>query len=183
MKTLTRSQISPITVEKRQSEPSSITITRRKESRAEPLNLGPSQTFIYSEQDLSIVRINLNGFQDFNVLDLGQSQISQLDVFDSDVDENVEEPVEEDLESYSEGNEELDENEVLDELDLEIDTEQIMTLGHKDAYGNESYVIVSEMAKVFKQGRLWSRNRDGSKSLKEGNTFTCKKELLTVMKD
>jgi len=44
-------------------------------------------------------------------------------------------------------------------------------------------VVVSKMAKVFKQGRLWSRNRDGSVSLKEGDIFTCKEDLLTVMKD
>ena len=44
-------------------------------------------------------------------------------------------------------------------------------------------MVVSKMAKVFKQGRLWSRNRDGSVSLKEGDIFACKEDLLTVMKD
>ncbi|KAJ8429545.1 hypothetical protein Cgig2_008377 [Carnegiea gigantea] len=41
------------------------------------------------------------------------------------------------------------------------------------------------MAKVFKQGRLWSRNRDGSVSvsLKEGDIFTYKDDILVVMKD
>ena len=56
--------------------------------------------------------------------------------------------------------EESDENEELDELDLEADIEQRMTLGHEDTDGNEGHVIVSKMGKVSKQVRLWSRNRD-----------------------
>ncbi|KAJ8424080.1 hypothetical protein Cgig2_025233 [Carnegiea gigantea] len=95
--------------------------------------------------------------------DLGQPQIPQLDVLDSDVDENVEEPVEEDLDSNTEDSdfrgdeqeesdeisldEDSDENEALDELNLEVDTEQRMTLDHENADGNEGHVIVSKMVK------------------------------------
>ncbi|KAJ8428142.1 hypothetical protein Cgig2_011515 [Carnegiea gigantea] len=137
---LMRSQTSPIAVEKRQSEPSSVRIARRKESVAEPLNF-----------------------------DLGQSQIPELDVFDSDVDENVEEPVEEDLELDSEDSdftgdeqeesdevsldEELDENGVLNKLDLEVETEQRMTLGHEDADDNEGHLIHQEEYVCFISAR------------------------------
>ena len=133
------------------------------------------------------------------MLHLGQPQILELDVFDNDVDENIEEPVEEDLESDTEDSdftgdeqEEFDEvsldeksneNGMLDELDLEVKTEPRMALGHENADGNEGHLIVSKVTKVFKQGRLWSRNRDGSVSLKEGDIFTCKEDLLAVMKD
>ena len=47
---------------------------------------------------------------------------------------------------------ELDENKVLEELDLKVDTEQRMTLGHKNIDGDEGHVIVSKMENVFKQG-------------------------------
>ena len=148
---------------------------------------------------MSIVRVDLDDFHDFDVLDLGQPQIPQLDAFDSDVDENVEAQVEEYLESDSEDSDfnvdeheesdevslddESDDNEVVDDLDLELDTEQRMRLGHVDADGSQGHVVVTKMAKVFKQGRLWSRSRDGSVSLKEGDIFACKEDLLTVMKD
>ncbi|KAJ8426924.1 hypothetical protein Cgig2_010442 [Carnegiea gigantea] len=164
---LTRSQTSPIPVEK-----------RRTKSRPQPLNPTQSQTLLYSDQDLSIVRVDLDDFHDFDVLDLGQPQIPQLDAFDSDVDENVEEQVGEYLESDSEDSDfnvdeqeesdevslddESDDNEVLDELDLELNIEQRMRLGHADADGSQGHVVVSKMEKVFKQGRLWNRNRDGS---------------------
>ena len=92
---LTRSQTSPISVEKRQAQPSSMATGRRTKSRPQPLNPEQSQTSLYSDQDLSIVRVDLDDFHDFDVLDLGQPQIPQLDAFDSDVDENVEEQVEE----------------------------------------------------------------------------------------
>ena len=90
---------------------------------------------------MSIVRVDLDDFHDFDVLDLGQPQIPQLDAFNSDVDENVEEQVEEYLELDSEDSDfnvdeqeesdkaslddESDDNEVLDELDLELDTEPV----------------------------------------------------------
>ncbi|KAJ8430847.1 hypothetical protein Cgig2_034174 [Carnegiea gigantea] len=118
-----------------------------------------------------------------------QVQPMSKDAFDSDVDENVEEQVEEYLESDSEDSDfnvdeqeesdevslddESDDNEVLDELDLELDTEQQIRLGHVDADGSQGHMVVSKMAKVFKQGRLWSMNRDGSVSLKEGAWFHC----------
>ncbi|KAJ8437761.1 hypothetical protein Cgig2_009476 [Carnegiea gigantea] len=186
---LTRSQMSPIPVEKRQAQPSSVATGRRTKSRPLPLNLVQSQTLLYSDQDLSIVRVDLDDFHDFD------PQIPQLDAFDSDVDENVEEQVKEYLELDSEDSDfnvdeqelsdevslddKSDDNEVLNELDLELDTEQRMRLGHVDADGSQGHVVVSKMAKVFTQGRLWSRNRDGSVSLKEGDIFTCKEHLLT----
>ncbi|KAJ8451191.1 hypothetical protein Cgig2_013963 [Carnegiea gigantea] len=195
----TRSQKSPIPVGKREAEPSSVATGRRTKSRPQLLNTEQSQSTLYSDQDLSLVRVDLDDFHDFDVLELGQPQIPQLDVFDSDVDENAEAQVEEYLESDSEDSDfnvdeheesdevslddESDDNEVVDDLDLELDTEQRMRLGHVDADGSQGHVIVTKMAKVFKQGRLWSRNRDGSVSLKEGDIFTCKEDLLTVMKD
>jgi len=39
------------------------------------------------------------------------------------------------------------------------------------------------MSRVFKQGKLWSRNRDGSVSLAVGDIFKSKEEFLNVMKD
>ena len=66
---------------------------------------------------------------------------------------------------------------------MEVETEQRTTLGHEDADDNKGHVIVTKRAKVFKQGRLWSRNRDVSVSLKGVDIFTCKKDLLIVMKD
>ncbi|KAJ8435325.1 hypothetical protein Cgig2_022926 [Carnegiea gigantea] len=75
----------------------------------------------------------------------------------------MEEPIEEDLESDSED-------------------KQRMTLGYEDAHGNEGYVIVSKMANVFKQRRLWSRNRDRSVSLKEGDIFICNEDPLIIIK-
>ncbi|KAJ8441652.1 hypothetical protein Cgig2_019786 [Carnegiea gigantea] len=116
----TRSQTSPIPVEKRQAQPSSVTTGRRTKSRPQPLNLAQSQTLLYSDQDLSIVRVDLDDFHDFDVLDLGQPQIPQLDAFDSDVDENVEEQVEEYLKSDSEDSDfNVDEQEESDEISLD----------------------------------------------------------------
>ncbi|KAJ8426493.1 hypothetical protein Cgig2_029235 [Carnegiea gigantea] len=90
-------------------------------------------------------------------------KIPQLDAFDSDVDENVEEQVEEYLESDSEDSyfnvdeheesdevlldDESDDNEVLDDLDLELDTKQRMRLGHVDADGSHGHVVVTKKAK------------------------------------
>ncbi|KAJ8438425.1 hypothetical protein Cgig2_004535 [Carnegiea gigantea] len=160
---LTRSQTSPILVEKRQAQPSSMATGRRTKSRPQLLNPAQSQTLLYSDQDLSIVRVDLYDFHDFDVLDLGQPQIPQLDAFDSDVDENVEEQVEEYLESDIEDSDfnvdeqeesdevslddDSDDNELLDELGLELDTEQRTRLGHVDADGSQVHVVVSKMAK------------------------------------
>ncbi|KAJ8442964.1 hypothetical protein Cgig2_019537 [Carnegiea gigantea] len=152
------SMILSLYVEKRHYQPSFVRIARRKKSITEPLNVGQSQTFAYSEEDLSIVRLDLDEFHDFDVLNLGQPQIPEFDVFESDVDENVEEPVEKIWSQISRGY-------------------------HEDADGNEGHVIISKLAKVFKQGRLWGRNRDGSVSLKEGDKFACKEDLLIAMKD
>ncbi|KAJ8424734.1 hypothetical protein Cgig2_010034 [Carnegiea gigantea] len=135
----TRSQKSPIPVEKREAEPSSVATGRRTKSRPQLLNTEQSQSTLYSDQDLSLVRVDLDDFHDFDVLELGQPQIPQLDVFDSDVDENAEAQVEEYLESDSEDSDfnvdeheesdevslddESDDNEVVDDLDLELDTQ------------------------------------------------------------
>ncbi|KAJ8427350.1 hypothetical protein Cgig2_016216 [Carnegiea gigantea] len=152
-KPLTRSQTSPIPIEKRQAQPSSVATGRRTKR---------------------------------------QPQIPQLDAFDSEVDENVEEQVEEYLESDSEDSDfnesdevsldnESDDNEVLDEFDLELDTEKQMRLGHVDADGSQGHVVISKMAKVFKQGRLWSRNRDGRhhQSFEEHYALSIKKDLYS----
>jgi len=77
------------------------------------------------------------------------------------------------------------ENELLNDIDLENDTWLHMTLGHGgigDDVG-ENLLIVNKMAKVFRECKLWSRNKDGKVSLAVGYIFTSKEDLLNVMKD
>ncbi|KAJ8421507.1 hypothetical protein Cgig2_013185 [Carnegiea gigantea] len=60
-----------------------------------------------------------------------------------------------------------------------------MTIGHGSIHDDvgENLLIVNKMARVFRQGKLWSRNRDGNVSLAVGDIFTSKEEFLNVMKD
>ena len=39
------------------------------------------------------------------------------------------------------------------------------------------------MAKVFRHGKLWTRNRNGKVNLDVGDIFTGKENLLNAMKD
>ncbi|KAJ8446109.1 hypothetical protein Cgig2_000906 [Carnegiea gigantea] len=109
-----------------------------------------------------------------------------IDVFDSDVEENLGQADDEDsdhddsedsdfMEWQADGSEESDsfsldeeddlepENESLDDIDLENDTQLRMTLGYGsiDDDMSENFLIVNKMAKLFRHGKMWSRNRDG----------------------
>ncbi|KAJ8425504.1 hypothetical protein Cgig2_015878 [Carnegiea gigantea] len=151
----------PISVEKRQAQPSSVATGRRTKSRSQPLN--PTQ-------------VDLDDFHDFDVLDLGQPQIRQLDAFGSDVDENVENENNDfnvdEQEEFAEVSldDKSNDNEVLDELDLELDTEQRMRLGHVHTYGSQGHVIVSKMAKrihasVLVDKSTWMMRRHSGKHI------------------
>jgi len=67
-------------------------------------------------------------------------------------------------------------NELLDDIDLENDTQLRMTIEHGsiDDDVGENLQIVNKMAKVFRQANLWSRNRNGKVSLAVGDIFTSK---------
>ncbi|KAJ8445941.1 LOW QUALITY PROTEIN: hypothetical protein Cgig2_009870 [Carnegiea gigantea] len=60
------------------------------------------------------------------------------------------------------------ENESLDDINFENNTQLRMTLGHGSIDNDEhdSLSTVNKMAKVFKQGKLWTRNRDGKGIIK-----------------
>jgi len=68
---------------------------------------------------------------------------------------------------------------------LDSNTQDKQCLGYEflDEDGSGSQLIVNKMDKVFKRGRLWSRGRDGKVKLAPGDIFTCKEDLLSVMKD
>ena len=44
-------------------------------------------------------------------------------------------------------------------------------------------LVVNKMARTLRQGILWTRNRDGKVSLLPGHMFTCKEELLIIMRE
>jgi len=73
----------------------------------------------------------------------------------------------------------------LEDINLDINTEDKQCLGYEflDEDGSGNQLIVNKMAKAFKQGRLWSRGRDGKVNLALGDIFTCKEDLLSIMKD
>ena len=114
---------------------------------------------------------------------LCQPQIADVDVFDSDVDESFgqrndgksdhDDSEDSDFREWesdrSEESERLSldeedglesgfehENQSLDDIDLENDTQLRMTLGHDsiDDDVGENLLIVNKMAKVFRQGKL-----------------------------
>ena len=60
-----------------------------------------------------------------------------------------------------------------------------MTIGHHSIHDDmgENLLIVNKTTRVFRQCKLWSRNRDGNVSLAIGDIFTNKEEFLNVMKD
>ncbi|KAJ8428902.1 hypothetical protein Cgig2_024971 [Carnegiea gigantea] len=123
------------------------------------------------------------GLHDFDVHSLCQPQIGEVDVFDSDVEENLGQASDEESDhddNEDNGSEEFDslsldedddlqdENESLDDVDLENDTQLRMTIGHGSFHDDvgENLLIVNKMARVFRQGKLWSRNRDGTGIIK-----------------
>jgi len=60
-----------------------------------------------------------------------------------------------------------------------------MTLGHgniSDDIG-EALNFFNKIAKVFGQGKLWTKNRDGKLSITVGDIFTSKEELLNVIEE
>ena len=59
-----------------------------------------------------------------------------------------------------------------------------MVLGHQlvDEDRSGSQLVVNKMAKVFQKCRLWSKGRDGKVKLAPGDIFTCKEDLLKVMR-
>ncbi|KAJ8426473.1 hypothetical protein Cgig2_009070 [Carnegiea gigantea] len=144
-----------------------------------------------------------SSLHDFDVHSLCQSQIGEVDVFASDVEENLGQADDEDSdrddnedgdfrEWQSDGSEESEsfsldeeddlepENESLDDIDLENDTQLRMTFGHGsiDDDVGENLLIVNKITKVFRQDKLWSRNRDGKVSLAVGDIFTSKDDLV-----
>lgn len=44
-------------------------------------------------------------------------------------------------------------------------------------------LVVNKMASTLRQGTLWTRNKDGKISLLLGHFFTCKEDLLTIVKE
>ena len=75
-------------------------------------------------------------------------------------------------------------SEGLEDINFETDTADKMVLGHQmvDEDGTGSQLVVNKMAKVFQKGRLWSKGRDGNVKLAPGDIFTCKENLLKVMR-
>ncbi|VFQ81391.1 unnamed protein product [Cuscuta campestris] len=63
-------------------------------------------------------------------------------------------------------------------------TEDMMLFGDpEDEEERGGQTIVNKMAKLYKTGRLWVRGRDGKVDLKVGDVFSCKADLLRIMKD
>jgi len=59
----------------------------------------------------------------------------------------------------------------------------MMQLGAEIIDGDaDTDLVVNKMARTLKQGTTWTRNRDGKVSLL-GHTFTCKEDLLTIMRE
>ncbi|KAJ8435399.1 hypothetical protein Cgig2_009650 [Carnegiea gigantea] len=188
---LTRSQSIPIT-------PKSPTIasypypSRRKTATVGTLELG-------KDFDLGIVRVDLAGLHDFDMHSLCQPQIGEVDVFNNDVEENLGQVDDKDSDhgdSDDNGSEEYDSfsldeeddletnNELLDDLDLENDTQLCMSLGHGsiDDDVGENLLIVNKWLRY--SGKVsCGGNRDRKVSLAVGDIFTSKEELLNVMKD
>ena len=70
------------------------------------------------------------------------------------------------------------ENKSLDDIDLETDTQLCMTLGQYSIADDvrENLLITNQMAKVLRQGKLQTRNRDGNVNLAIGDIFTSKED-------
>ncbi|KAJ8423528.1 hypothetical protein Cgig2_030023 [Carnegiea gigantea] len=140
---------------------------------------------------MSLHSVDLAGLHDFNVYSFCQPQIGEVDGFDTDVEENLGQADDEDSdhddskdndfrEWQVDGSEESDsfsldeeddlepKNESLDDIDLENDTQLRMTSGHGsiDDDVGENVLIVNKKAKIFRQGKLWSRNRGGKGIIK-----------------
>ena len=142
----------------------------------------------------------MQDFDDVGVLTA--PQITELDKF-FDEDDNVEKgsAVQRSDDDDSEGSdykdvetnesvqesldEENRESNGLEDIDLDSNTEGRQCLGYEfeDEDGSSNQLLVNKMAKVFKEGKLWSRGRDGKVHLALGDIFTCKEDLLSVMKD
>jgi len=44
-------------------------------------------------------------------------------------------------------------------------------------------LVVNKMARTLRQGTLWTRNRDGKVSFLPNHIFTCKEDMLTIMRE
>jgi len=73
----------------------------------------------------------------------------------------------------------------LEDIDLDNNTQEKQSLGYEllDEDRSDSQLIVNKMAKVFKQGKLWSKDRDENVKLAVGDILTYKEDLLSIMKD
>ncbi|KAJ8438747.1 hypothetical protein Cgig2_020302 [Carnegiea gigantea] len=81
-------------------------------------------------------------------------------------------------------NEENNSSDSGDDDQLEIEVDQRMQLGAEIINGDgDRDLVVNKMARTLKQGTTWTRNKDGKVSLLPGHTFTCKEDLLTIMRE
>ncbi|KAJ8421678.1 hypothetical protein Cgig2_026666 [Carnegiea gigantea] len=153
--------------------------------------------------DLGIVTVDFAGLHDFDVHSLCQSQIGEADVFDSDAEKNLGQADDEDSdhddsedndfkewETY--GFEESDsflldeeddlepENESLNDIDLENDTQLRMTLGHSsiDNDVGENLLIVNKMAKHASSRWVESKLLDEFKDNPNMNKGAMQKTLM-----
>ena len=80
--------------------------------------------------------------------------------------------------------EELGDSASGEDADLEAEVEQRTDLGAEiiDTAADQD-LVANKMARTLRQGKLWSRNRDGKVSLVPGHMFTSKEELLAVMRE
>ncbi|KAJ8445066.1 hypothetical protein Cgig2_022586 [Carnegiea gigantea] len=155
------------------------------------------------------MRKDCNDLQDFDVGSLCQPQIPELDIFFED-DENVLSKEVKQADDDSEGNdskggegersdyeggeregseqESIDEesgSKALEDINLETYTQDKMVLGYQllNEDGSGSQLAVNRMAIVFQKGRLWSKEMIGNVKLALGDLFTCKEDLLKVMRE
>ena len=132
------------------------------------------------ESQISIVGVHIEG--DRVVLtNVDDTQPTDDDSEDGDfiwdsADDNDSEDVSLDEESGDSASGEDEELEDQVQQRTELGAEIIDNDADKD-------LVANKMARTLRQGKLWSRNRDGKVSLIPGDMFTCKEELLTVMRE
>jgi len=155
------------------------------------------------------VRKDCNNLQDFDVGSLCQRQIPKLDIFFEDDENVVSKEVEQadddnkgsDYEvgesagsDYEGGKSEDSEQESMDkesgsegleDINLETDTQDKIVLGHQlvDEDGSGSQLVVNKITKVSQKGRLWRKGKNGKMKLAPGDIFTCKEDLLKVIRE
>lgn len=104
--------------------------------------------------------------------------MSDNDSKDADFNEAEQEPIDE-YDDTSLDEESLSSNEGLDDMELEFDTEDKMSFGREIIYvEGDRNLVVNKMIRVFNEGVMWSRNRDGSVSLVAGDIFASKQDML-----